>query len=133
MIIDYEITLTFDLQTDARMTRDLVEHMIKKTNSGFHADRVGLVQIHGHANLRFLGFAFHFGFTIREQKFIGDLLPTQAITKRGADAKAPDPHISSEFHIGIAISDHGRSLPVPIGALKPGKDHSHAWLAAFTG
>ena len=52
MCIDMQITFGFDFEVDQSMTRDLIEHVIQKSNSGGQLRSSATIQIEFNLDLR---------------------------------------------------------------------------------
>ena len=58
MTINMQITTRLDRQIDGAMTRNLLQHVVEKSNASCQTARTAAVEIDRDANLRFLGVAF---------------------------------------------------------------------------
>eukprot|EP00906_Rhabdomonas_costata_P010368 RCo014546 len=103
MIIDMQVALNIQLQAEACMRCDLIQHMIKEANTGSDLVSAGFVQIHVNADLCFFGISDHMRFAAFVQQHVTDLVP---VTGFRIVADTMDTHVFCQLHISDAITDH---------------------------
>ncbi len=112
MFVDFEITVALDLQTEAAVFRNLLEHVVVETNTRTDSDRIIGIEVNGGANRCLACFSLYLRLPRANALCVGDCRPGYAV----AHLKSSIANVLGELPIGFAIADDRGRRHIQIGS-----------------
>ena len=113
MLIDVKVSARSDGEVETAMTRDLLEHVIEKSQSGGDARNATAIEVQLDCDVGFEGCAFHAGTSRPQGQETVDLIPRSGDQIGLAAAAFTDenglrPEVFGQFDIGLAVANDER-------------------------
>ncbi len=132
MLIDVQIAGATQVECEAAMLRDLLQHVIEEPQAGGDRARAVARQIEVDVDVRFLRLAMHLRTPRLPENAPGDGRPGLVHIAVQAYPKTLKPQICREFHIRVAIADHVAARAVDGVGREELLHHADLGLAAST-
>ena len=107
-----EVAAAGELEREAAVARDLLEHVVEEADAGRDRDRGRAVEVDAHVDVGLLGAPLDTcAVRSRPTQPLDDRRPGCAVGTVGPHAQALDAEVGGELHVGLAIADHEAALP----------------------
>ena len=130
VLVHVQVAVDLDLQLEAAVLADLLEHVVVEGQTGVDLRLGGAVQVQLDPDPGFLGVALDQRPARCVGQFVGDPGPVPlAAELRGAQLEGADAQVGGELVVGGAVADHRRALPVHRAVVHVGQGQADGRLA----
>ncbi len=131
MLVDVQIAAAFQIEREAAVPGDLLQHVIEEPQARGDAARALARQVQIDVDVGLLGLAMHLGAArLPEGDAGGDMRPGFVRVALQAHLEAPYPQVRGELHVGVAVADHVAAPLVDGLRGEEGLHHAEPGLAA---
>ena len=129
MLVHLQIALAVELEPEAAVLGQLLQHVVEETDSGGHFGSGRCVEIDFHDQVRLAGLAAHAADPRRIDDLADELLPTTRLP--GVDPEATHAQVVGELQVGVAVADHHAGVAIHRSRAHEFIHQAGARLAAF--